>query len=232
MAGAPPRTGGARPPMVQAFIFDLDGTLVDSAPDIVAAGNAVLVAEGLPTVPFEQGRGFIGNGAPVFVQRMERAAAGANDPARTARMLHAFITRYESAHGTTRPYDGVETTLAHLHQSGRPLGLCTNKPSLPARNVLVQLGWDGLFSVLVGGDTLPVVKPDPAPLLETVARLGLSPDQVLFVGDSETDAETARRAGIAFALFTGGYRKTPVQELPHRIAFDHWSDLPRLLALP
>lgn len=217
---------------MRALVFDLDGTLVDSAPDIAAAGNAVLAAEGLPPVPFAQARGFIGNGAAVFVQRMERAASGTNDPARTPRMVRAFIERYEHTHGLTRPYDGVPETLRALAAAGHPMALCTNKPEIPARHLLAALGWSDLFPVLVGGDTVGILKPDPAPLLAAAQRLGHDPATILFIGDSETDAETAARAAVPFALFTGGYRKTPVAELPHSIAFDHWSSLQGLLALP
>lgn len=217
---------------MRALIFDLDGTLVDSAPDIAAAGNAVLAAEGLPPVPFAQARGFIGNGAAVFVQRMERAASATNDPARTPRMVRAFIERYEHAHGLTQPYDGVPETLRALAAAGHPMALCTNKPEIPARHLLAALGWSDLFPVLVGGDTVGILKPDPAPLLAAADRLGQDPASILFVGDSETDAETAARAAVPFALFTGGYRKTAVADLPHTVAFDHWSDLQRLLALP
>lgn len=217
---------------MRALIFDLDGTLVDSAPDIAAAGNAVLAAEGLPPVLFAQARGFIGNGAAVFVQRMERAASGTNDPARTPRMVRAFIERYEHAHGLTQPYDGVPETLRALAAAGHPMALCTNKPEIPARHLLAALGWSDLFPVLVGGDTVGILKPDPAPLLAAADRLGQDPASILFVGDSETDAETAARAAVPFALFTGGYRKTPVADLPHTVAFDHWSDLQGLLALP
>ncbi|MDP2087654.1 MAG: phosphoglycolate phosphatase [Gemmobacter sp.] len=216
--------------MWRALIFDLDGTLVDSAPDIVAAGNAVLLAEGLPPVPFAQARGFIGNGAPVFVSRMERAASGDSRPDRTARMIRRFVTRYEHGASLTRPYPGVAAALSAFAATGLPLALCTNKPEAPARALLASLGWADLFAVVVGGDTLPVVKPDPAPLHAALTGLGLAPHQALFLGDSDVDAETATRAGVAFALFTGGYRTAAAADLPHRLAFDDWSALPGLLA--
>lgn len=191
--------------MWQALILDLDGTLVDSAPDIHAAGNAALAAEGLPPVPFALARSFIGNGAPVFVTRMEQAAAGSVLPDRTRRMIRAFVARHEHGHALTQPYPGTDATLRALHTAGTRLALCTNKPAAPAQAMLARMGWTGLFEVVVGGDTLPVMKPDPAPLLEAVARLGLTPDQALFIGDSEVDAETAARAGMDFGLFTRGY---------------------------
>lgn len=210
--------------MVRAVLFDLDGTLVDSAPDIHAGVNAVLGEEGVPDLPFATVRGFIGGGVPVL---MDRVIAATGLPAlRHADLCARFIARYEHDPGElTRPYDGAEAALdalAHL-----PLGLCTNKPEGPTRSLLSALGWADRFRVIVGGDTLAVRKPDPAPLVEAIARIGGGP--VLFVGDSEVDAATAHAAGVPFLLFTGGYRSTPVAELPHRAAFDDWAGLPALV---
>ncbi len=208
------------------IIFDLDGTLIDSAPDIHAAGNAVLAAEGLSPIPYEQARSFIGNGARVFLERLERASAGANDPPRTERLRRLFAAQYERAHALTRPYPGVVEAMASLREQGWKLGLCTNKPIAPTRAVLAHLRWTPLFDVLVGGDTLPVMKPDPAPLLKAMRALGNGP--LVYVGDSEVDAATAVAAGVPFALFTEGYRKTPVATIPHDRAFADWAELPEL----
>lgn len=207
-------------------VFDLDGTLIDSAPDIHAAGNATLAAEGLPPVTPEQARSFIGNGARVFVERLERAVAGAPDPARTARMHRRFVEVYETAHSLTRPYPGVEAALGRLRAQGWRLGICTNKPHGPARTVLAHFGWSDLFEVVIGGDSLPVIKPDPAPLHAAIA--GLGGGTVVFVGDSEVDAATAQAAAVPFALFGGGYRRGPVAAIPHDAAFDDWAALPDL----
>jgi len=207
-------------------VFDLDGTLIDSAPDIHAAGNAVLAAEGLPPVTADQSRSFIGNGARVYVERLERAAAGGNDPARTLRMQHRFIAEYEVSHSLTRIYPGVEAALDRLRSQGWRLAICTNKPHGPALTVLAHFGWTGLFEVVIGGDSLPVVKPDPAPLHAAIAGLGGGP--VVYVGDSEVDAQTAVAALVPFALFTGGYRRGPLETIPHQRAFDDWSALPAI----
>jgi phosphoglycolate phosphatase len=209
-------------------VFDLDGTLIDSAPDIHAAGNATLAAEGFGPLPFDQARGFIGNGARVFVERLERAATGSSDPARTARMHRRFIAIYEASHARTRPYPGAEGALRALRAQGWQLALCTNKPEGPARAVLAHFGWSDLFTAVIGGDTLPVIKPDPAPLHAAIAALGGGP--ALFVGDSEVDAETARAAGTPFALFTEGYRRRPVAAIPHAAAFADWGGFPALAA--
>lgn len=213
--------------MVRAVIFDLDGTLVDSAPDIHAGVAALLEEEGLPALPFATVRGFIGGGVPVLITRVIRATG--LPPERHAEFCARFIARYEEAPaGLTRPYDGVEAALDAL--SPLPLGLCTNKPEGATRALLAHLGWERRFSVIVGGDSLPVRKPDPAPLHAAIRQIGGGP--VLFVGDSEVDAETAAAAGVPLLLFTQGYRSTPVADLPHRAAFDHWGEMPALVRSP
>jgi len=209
-------------------IFDLDGTLIDSAPDIHAAGNAVLAAEGLGPVSAEQSRSFIGNGARVYVERLQMAAAGAIEPERTARMHRGFIAHYEAEHSLTRIYPGVEAALEALRGQGWRLGVCTNKPHAPALTVLAHFGWSDLFDVVIGGDSLPVNKPDPAPLRAAIA--GVGGGSVIYVGDSEVDAATARAAAVPFALFTGGYRRGPVDTIPHDASFDTWQALPGLAA--
>lgn len=209
-------------------IFDLDGTLIDSAPDIHAAGNAVLAAEGLAPVTEAQSRSFIGNGARVFVERLERAGAGSNNPDRTARMHQNFLGKYETAHALTRVYPGVEAALESLRTAGCRMAICTNKPSAPTHTVLAHFGLAGLFEAVIGGDTLPVIKPDPAPLHAAIAALG-GDSAVVFVGDSEVDAATAQAAGVPFALFTRGYRKTPPEVIAHAHAFDDFAALPGIL---
>ena len=208
------------------IIFDLDGTLIDSAPDIHAAGNAVLAAEGLTPVSEEQARSFIGNGARVFIERLERAGSGTNDPARTARMHQHFMERYETENGLTRLYPGVIETLENLRSAEWRMAICTNKPLAPTRTVLEHFGLAGFFEAVIGGDTLAVIKPDPAPLHAAID--GLGGGAVVYVGDSEVDAATAVAARVPFALYTQGYRKTPVAEIVHQRAFDDFSDLPAI----
>ncbi len=207
-------------------VFDLDGTLIDSAPDIHALANRVLAQWGAEPIALAAARDFIGNGAGVFVARM-RAARGIGDD-QQAPMLAAFMGGYHGAVGLTVPYPGVAAALEALAATGHALGVCTNKPAAPARAVLRHVGLLDHFAVVVGGDSLAVTKPDPAPLLS--AFDALPSGAAVYVGDSEVDAATAKAAGVPFLLFTEGYRKQPVGALPHAAAFDRWDDLPALVA--
>lgn len=217
--------------MIRAVIFDLDGTLIDSAPDIWNAANAVLDEAGLPQISFAQSRGFIGRGARVFVERMELAVTGVNEPARTAHLHARFLHFYERAHEATGVYPHVTDVLAQLQGHGLRLGLCTNKPIGPTHSVLRHLGWDGVFEAVIGGDSLPVAKPDPAPLMAVIAQMGLGLTDISYIGDSETDAETAERAGAQFGLYTEGYRKAAPEDLFHHFRFGDYRDLPGHLGL-
>jgi len=218
----------------RAVIFDLDGTLIDSAPDIHAAANRLMARHGLaPFTPAETRR-FIGSGVPHFIACCLRARARAAnkgdeaDEALHAQMVTEFTDDYETAVTRTRTYPGVATALAGLAETGHALGICTNKPERPARAVLAHLGLNAHFPVVIGGDSLRLRKPEPAPLQAAVSAL--SARDVLFVGDSEVDAETAARAGLPFALYTEGYRKGAVADMPHARSFADFHDLPGIVA--
>lgn len=211
-----------------AMIFDLDGTLIDSAPDIHAAANEVLRAEGFEEQSFAQVRGFIGRGVPHLVRQMLLASGRGADDVLHARMTARFLNGYEDAVALTLPYPGVAKALDQISQAGHALGICTNKPEVATRAVLAHLGLDRHFTVIVGGDSLAVRKPDPAPLLLAAERLGQR--AAIFVGDSEVDCETALAAGLPFLLFTEGYRKTAVETFAKAGSFADFSDLPNLVA--
>ncbi|EIE49575.1 phosphoglycolate phosphatase [Salipiger aestuarii] len=212
---------------MKAVIFDLDGTLIDSAPDLHIAANLVLKDEGLPAISLEQTRGFIGRGAGVLVSRMMTAVGLADDPAEHARLLAKFMTHYEGEPRNTVVYPGVMDALARLQAMGCTMGLCTNKPEAPTRIALKHFGLDRYMGAVASGDTLPQHKPDPAPLRHVMRDMGAG--AALYVGDSEVDAETSRAARMPFALYTEGYRKTAPGDLPHDYAFDHWDKLPGLV---
>lgn len=207
------------------IVFDLDGTLIDSAPDIGGIANAVLKQEGAPLITMAQTRDFIGNGAAVFVEKM-RLARNIPDDQQT-RLLEAFMERYETAFELTVPYPGVVDALDRLRAQGHRLGICTNKPLRATQAVLNHLSLDGYFETVLGGDSLPVSKPDPAPLVAAFDALGSGPR--VYVGDSEVDAAAAQAANVPFLLFTEGYRKSPVNDVPHTRNFDDFDTLPSLV---
>ncbi len=213
--------------MTKAVIFDLDGTLIDSAPDVHAAANTVMMPQGIAPFSLQEARSFVGHGALVFIERCLRARGRDTDTALRDQLLTDFLALYESAVHLTKLYPGVASCLNILTKDALPMGICTNKPEGPTQAVLSHLGIDQKFGVIIGGDTTPKRKPDPLPLLETIARMKAT--QVVFVGDSEVDAETAQRAGVPFALYTEGYRKTPVDQLHHDAAFEDFAELPALV---
>lgn len=212
---------------MSAIVFDLDGTLVHSAPDIANAANRMLEEAGHGPLDMATAISFVGHGIPHFVrQAMEHYSINpALHDALTARMIVHYTAHPADL---TQPYPGVVAALGELKAQGHALGVCTNKYYTQSMQVLDALNLSRFFDVVIGGDTLPVKKPDPAPMHAAFAALPGAP--VLYVGDSETDAETARRAGQAFALFTQGYRKVPVHALPHALAFDDFAALPEFVA--
>ncbi len=211
----------------RAVIFDLDGTLIDSAAQIHATTNRVLAGIGLGPTDRATVQSFVGNGLPTLVDRLLAHHATALPPQTRADLIATFEADYSATHDLTVLYPGVRKTLEALRAQGTALGICTNKPIKPTRAILDHLALTSLFGAIFGGDSLPKRKPDPAPLLATAEALR-HPNAV-FVGDSEVDAETARAAGLPFLLFTEGYRKSPVAAIPHSAAFADWSALPDLL---
>jgi len=210
--------------MAKAVIaFDLDGTLVDSAPDLHGVANEVLAEEGAELLTLEEARGFIGRGAANFIAQM-RAARGIPDSEQD-RLLAEYLARYEGAVGRTIVFPGVVSALEALAADGHVLAICTNKPERPTAAVLAHFDLARFFAAVVGGDTLPVRKPDAAPLVEAFQRAGADGPR-LFVGDSEIDAGASEAAGVPFVLFTEGYRKSPVGDLAHAAAFADFAELP------
>lgn len=211
------------------LVFDLDGTLIDSAPDIHAAANAVLRDHGIPPLTLDRTRSFIGGGVEVLWQKI--IADRGLDPAARPQLVAAFMVRYHDATALTQLYPNVLETLGLLADRGHPLGICTNKPLGPTRAVLNHMGLSRLFACVIGGDSLPQKKPAPEPLWAAIAGLGDDPHapRALFIGDSEFDAACAAAAGVPMLLFTRGYRLTPVERLVHAATFDDFGALPALI---
>jgi len=214
---------------VPTIVFDLDGTLVDTAPDLIATLNTILKREGLPPVAFEAARNMVGGGARHMIER--GLAAAPSLPSRASggvfgwgaadmeRLCGQFIDHY-AAHiaDRSRPFPGVEAALDELARAGCRLAVCTNKLEWLSLRLLGALGLTDRFAAICGADTFGVQKPNAAILHGTVARAGGRSDAAIMVGDAITDIAVARAAGIAVIAVDFGYSETPVAELgPDRI---------------
>ena len=210
------------------LLFDLDGTLVDSLPDLTNALNEVLRERGhAPLLPREV-KPMVGDGMPMLVAR-GFAARGA-DTAEAKAMQPRFIEIYEaSATNLSRPYPGVPETLATLRARGYATAVCTNKPQHATGEVLRGMGLDGLFDGVAGGDRFAVRKPDPGHLLGLVDLLGGDPRRAAMIGDSENDALSARAAPMPLILMRYGYARIDPAQLGADRVLDRFDELPQAL---
>lgn len=214
------------------IVFDLDGTLVDSAADLAAAVNAMLADFGREPLAVAQVRLMIGDGVARLIARALAARqCGSADPAAAE---GAFMRHYEArATSLTMPYPGVAEALQELREAGIPLAVCTNKPARISARILGTLGLAGHFARVIGGDSLPFRKPDPRVLLALVEAFGVRPQASLLVGDSEVDAATASAAGVPFVLMKHGYRRGRAEAIPCLAALEGFGELPPLVrAMP
>ena len=196
---------------------------MDSAPDIQSVAAAILGSLGKDALTLEETRSFIGDGSAVFVSRMMSARGIKETHHRHAALYDEFVARCECAVQQTVCYPGVADALTELHGAGHALGLCTNKPLGPTRAVINHVGLEPLFGTVVAGDMLANRKPEPEMLLRAIDDLGGG--ATLYVGDSEIDSETARRAGVPFALYSDGYHKLAADKMHHERVFDHFNEL-------
>ncbi|WP_120994670.1 phosphoglycolate phosphatase [Stutzerimonas urumqiensis] len=217
--------GGQLPKLV---MFDLDGTLLDSVPDLAAAVDAMLLQLGRPSAGIERVRDWVGNGALVLVRR---ALAGGLehdgvDEGEAERALALFLEAYAGGHALTTVYPGVIGTLEWLAQRDVPLAVITNKPERFVRPLLQEKGLDRFFGRIVGGDTLPRQKPAPDGLLHVMASVGVSADACLFIGDSRNDIQAARAAGMRCVGLRYGYNHgRPIDEENPDLTLDQLGQL-------
>lgn len=197
-----------------AILFDLDGTLVHSLPDIAESLNALFAEQGWEPFEADAVRKMVGGGIPKLVERALKARSIAFDEGEHERLSARFREIYapRAAH-LSRPFPGVVEFLQTLRDIGVPLGVVTNKPEAITRKMLEALDLSGFFGAVVGGDTLATKKPDPETVLAALEQLGTSPDKAVLVGDSPADAGAGRNAGVPVVLVSFGYSQVPVAEI-------------------
>lgn len=214
-----------------ALLFDLDGTLIDSAPEIQEALSHLLEERGLEPVSVDQVKMFIGDGSARLVERGYAANGITLDTAESK----AATARYIEIYTDVKPdpatiFPGVRETLDSLRQAGHVLALCTNKPQAITKAILSDFGMAGLFGAVCGGDTLGTRKPSPEPLLWALDQLGQTPANGIMVGDNANDVAAARAAGVPVVAVSYGYPRMPVAELKADLVIDRFADLPDALA--
>ena len=212
------------------IVFDLDGTLVDTAPDLVATLNVVLAREGLQPVAYADGRLMVGGGARAMVERAVKAKGGLLPAGEIDRLVQDFITHYADHIAVhSQPYDGVEAALDQLAESGCRLAVCTNKLEWLSLRLLDVLKLRPRFRAICGRDTFGVSKPDPTILNLTIERAGGDKTRAIMIGDSLTDIATARAASIPVIAVDFGYTHVPVAELKPDRVVSAFSELPEII---
>ncbi|MBF0191331.1 MAG: phosphoglycolate phosphatase [Magnetococcales bacterium] len=223
------------PLVCRALLFDLDGTLVDSAPDLWRAMNHVLTLREAPLLPLERVRHLVGHGARALLARglFDAETEPPTDDLLFEQAVGIFLDYYQD-HLTdhSRPFPHVMSTLQSLSDQGFAMAVVTNKPEHLARAMLRQLDLDRFFPVVIGGETLPRRKPDPLPVRHALEQLDIPATLGVMIGDSETDLQAARNAGIPVILYAHGYnRGQDVRELQPDRVMDHFGQLPEFLHL-
>jgi phosphoglycolate phosphatase len=208
-------------------VFDLDGTLADTAPDLIATLNVVMDGEGLPHVPFEVAREIIGAGARAMIEAGMTSNRRDVTPERIEELFLVFLAHYaKNLSRHSRLFEGVEAALDALEAQGFKLAVCTNKVEGHSVALLRDLGIAERFAAICGRDTFPYFKPDPRHLTMTIDAAAGSLAGSVMVGDSRTDIATAKAAGIPVVAVDFGYTDVPVSELGPDIVISRFADLP------
>ncbi len=212
--------------MTPAFVFDLDGTLVDTAPDLCIAINALMRREGRREIAVDEMRHLVGNGVGKLVGRAFSRTGTAADPARLDRFVADFLALYGARRDEqSRPYPGVVDTLTKLRNQGVRLAVLTNKPQQSADRLIAALDLARFFGVVLGGGRRDYLKPDARLFAEVIAGLGHTGPAVM-IGDSRPDVETARNAGVPAVLVSYGYSAEPPETLGADALVDRFADVP------
>lgn len=215
---------------VDAIVFDLDGTLIDSAGDLARAANRLLAEQARRPLELAEVRRFIGDGARVLVRRAMAATGAAAADSSLDALTARFIALYEAdATASTVVYPGVPETLDRLRALGLRIAVCTNKPQAATGSVLQALGLAPRIDAAAGGDRFPVRKPDAGHLLGTLELIGVPAARAVMVGDNEHDAAVARATGTGSVLVTYGYARTPLHEIDTDARIDRLDALLGLL---
>jgi phosphoglycolate phosphatase len=213
---------------IPLIVFDLDGTLVDSAPDLIEALNVVLDREGLPPLPLASARQMIGAGARRLIERGLEAGGRAMTPAELDRLTGDFIAYYaDHIADHSRPFEGLEDALDNLSAGGFGFAVCTNKLEWLSKRLLDRLDLSRRFRAVCGADTFGISKPDPAILHQTILRAGGHAASTIMVGDSGPDIEVARRAGVSIIGVEFGYTEVPIADLSPDLIIAAMRDLPK-----
>jgi phosphoglycolate phosphatase len=215
----------ATPPF-EALIFDLDGTLIDSAPDVCASINRMLAERGRRQLSLDETKDMVGWGGRVLVEKALAQTGDAGTEEDIDKALEEFLTTY-AAHPAvlTTLFPGVIEALEMFRDSGVKMGICTNKPGATTAPVLKAMGLDGFFEVVSCGDAVPHRKPDGRHVKLVIEQLGATLESAAVVGDSESDISAAIDAGVKSVAVTFGYAHVPVEELGADALIDHFNDL-------
>lgn len=208
------------------IVFDLDGTLIDTAPDLVESLNHTIAARDLAPVSYEDLTHLVGQGARVMIQRAFALRGAPLAEEDVPALLDRFITHYEAGMpGKSHPYPGLIEALERMKAAGYILAVCTNKMERLALPLLERLQLTGYFAAITGGDTFAFRKPDPAHILATIERAGGQADKVLMIGDSINDIMAARNGNIPSIAVPFGYSDVPVEELGASCIIGHFDEL-------
>lgn len=213
------------------LLFDLDGTLIETAPDLTHALNHALRAAGRPPLPQEVVRTLIGDGARMLLSRGLMQQEVAPTPEEIARWLPVLLEHYgDHIADESRPFAGCVETLRQFREAGIRLAVCTNKTAALTERLLGALGVRDLFDAVLGGDSLPVRKPHPGHIEGTLEALGVTASRAAMIGDSNNDVRAARAAGVPVVVVSFGYTATPAAELGADAVIDSYQALPGALA--